>query len=67
MAKQWAVPPDLFSGVMGGEIVNESSAGGLEWATPGGGLVNEQAAAAAAFIANDNGPILQAINRAAVH
>jgi hypothetical protein len=49
MAIQWMLPPDLSSGLIGGEFINESSAGGLELMTPGGTFINEQTAAAAAF------------------
>ena len=50
MAIQWQVPPTLFSGLTGGNYINETSAGGLEWMTPEGNYVNEQPAAAGGSI-----------------
>lgn len=43
MAIQWTAPlVSLSQALWLGELINESAAGGIQWTTPGGTLVNEQ-------------------------
>ena len=49
MAIQWMMPNDFAGGMVGGEYINETSSGGLEFLTPGGSYINEQAGGVTPF------------------